>query len=118
MTRALIAELPRANCWTLAEHAGYPTPDADPQAMVIGLLMNWAVVMMIGLTLATVATRVTDFKSRARLVVGMSSASATLIIFSHVIFSHVALGFALYSLVANISIICAGGLVMARWSHA
>jgi SRSO17 transposase len=27
-TRALIAELPRANCWTLAEHAGYPTPDA------------------------------------------------------------------------------------------
>lgn len=28
MTRALIAELPRANCWTLAEHAGYPNPDA------------------------------------------------------------------------------------------
>jgi SRSO17 transposase len=28
MTRALIAELPRANCWTLAEHAGYRTPDA------------------------------------------------------------------------------------------
>jgi SRSO17 transposase len=28
MMRALIAELPRANCWTLAEHAGYQTPDA------------------------------------------------------------------------------------------
>jgi SRSO17 transposase len=28
MIRALIAELPRANCWTLAEHAGYATPDA------------------------------------------------------------------------------------------
>jgi SRSO17 transposase len=26
--RALIAELPRANCRTLAEHAGYATPDA------------------------------------------------------------------------------------------
>jgi hypothetical protein len=28
MVRALIAELPRANCWTLAEHAGYASPDA------------------------------------------------------------------------------------------
>ena len=24
----LLAELPRVNCWTAAEHAGYATPDA------------------------------------------------------------------------------------------
>jgi SRSO17 transposase len=28
LVRALIAELPRVNCWTLAEHAGYASPDA------------------------------------------------------------------------------------------
>ncbi len=28
MIRASIAESPRANCWTLAEHAGYASPDA------------------------------------------------------------------------------------------
>jgi hypothetical protein len=28
MLRALIGELPRVNCWTLAEHAGYATPGA------------------------------------------------------------------------------------------
>jgi SRSO17 transposase len=25
--RGLLADLPRKNCWTLAEHAGDPTPD-------------------------------------------------------------------------------------------
>lgn len=28
LVRALIAELPRVNCWTLAEHAGYASPGA------------------------------------------------------------------------------------------
>jgi hypothetical protein len=96
--------------------AGYPTPDADLPAAITGLLMNWVVVMVIGLTLAIIASRVTDFKSRAGLVIGISTASAVLIVFAHVIFSHVDWHFAVYNLIANISIICAGGLVMARWS--
>jgi hypothetical protein len=95
---------------------GYPVPGADLPAMISGLLQGWVMVMLVGLTLLVVANRVTDFKSRALLVIGISAASAMMIVFSHAIFSHTDWHYAVYNVIANVSIICAGGLVMARWS--
>jgi hypothetical protein len=96
--------------------SGYPVPGADLPGMIGGLLQGWVTVTLIGFALLIVSERVTDFKSRALLVVGISAASAMMIVFSHAIFSHTEWHYAIYNVVANVSIICAGGLVMARWS--
>jgi hypothetical protein len=95
---------------------GFQVPGADMPAMIGGLLQGWVMVMVVGCTLLVVANRVTDFKSRALLVIGISAASAMMIVFSHAIFSHTDWHYAIYNAIANVSIICAGGLVMARWS--
>jgi len=95
---------------------GFQVPGADMPATIGGLLQGWVMVMVVGCTLLVVANRVTDFKSRALLVIGISAASAMMIVFSHAIFSHTDWRYAIYNVIANVSIICAGGLVMARWS--
>lgn len=93
--------------------AGFAVSDGG--AMIGGLVHEWVVALMIGLTLLAVADRVTDFPSRARLVIGLSAAAAVLFTLSQPIFNHGDWRFAIYNLVATLAMLCAGGLVIARW---
>jgi hypothetical protein len=71
--------------------------------------------LLIGLSLYAVAGRVTDFASRARLVVGFSAAAVVMLTTSDPIWMHGAWRIAIYGLVADLAMLCASGLVIARW---
>lgn len=88
---------------------------SDPSAMIGGLIQEIIVSLLIGLSLYAVAGRVTDFASRARLVVGLSAAAVVMITTSDPIWMHGAWRFALYGLIADLAMLCASGLVIARW---
>lgn len=93
--------------------AGFST--ADPSAMIGGFIQEVIVSLLIGLSLYAVAGRVTDFASRARLVVGFSAATVVMITTSDPIWMHGSWRYAIYGLVADLAMMCAAGLVIARW---
>lgn len=88
---------------------------ADPAGMIGGFVQEVIVSLLIGLSLFVVADRVTDFASRARLVVGFSAAAVVMITTSDPIWMHGDWRFALYALIADLAMMCASGLVIARW---
>ncbi|PZU09576.1 hypothetical protein [Sphingomonas sp.] len=88
---------------------------ADPGAMIAGFVQEVIVSLLIGISLFVVAGRVTDFASRARLVVGFSAAAVLMITTSDPIWMHGDWRYALYGLVADLAMLCAAGLVIARW---
>jgi hypothetical protein len=92
---------------------GYSTQ--DPAVLIGGFVQEFVVVLMIGLTLLAVAGRVTDFSSRARLVIGFSAAATVLLTLSDPIWMHSDWRFAIYNLIACTAMLCAGGLVVAKW---
>lgn len=92
---------------------GYPT--TDNAALIGGLVQEFVVVLMFGLALQPILSRVPDFASRARVVVGISAAGAVMIALSDPIFNHADWRFAIYETVADIAMLAAGGLVLARW---
>jgi hypothetical protein len=92
---------------------GYST--SDPSAMIGGLVQEIVVSLLIGLSLYAVAGRVTDFASRARLVVGFSAAAVLMITTSDPIWMNGDWRIALYGLIADLAMLCASGLVIARW---
>ena len=93
--------------------AGFPT--TDNAALIGGLVQEIVVVLMFGLALLPICARVQDFESRARVVVGISAAAALMIALSDPIINHADWRFAIYNLVADIAMLAAGGLVLARW---
>jgi len=88
---------------------------SDPATLIAGFVHEFVVVLIIGLTLLTVARRIGDFASRAKLVVGLCGAAALLITLSDPIFNHADWRFALYNFIACLAMLSAGGLVVARW---
>lgn len=88
---------------------------ADPRAMIGGLVQEMLVSLLIGLSLYVVAGRVTDFASRARLVVGLSAAATILIVTSDPIWMNGDWRYALYGVIADLAMLSAAGLVIARW---
>lgn len=84
----------------------------DMGAMIGGFIHEWIVALLVGLSLLAVAGRVTDFPSRARLVIGLATASTLLITLSDPIFSHADWRFAIYGFVADLAMIVAGGLTV------
>lgn len=93
--------------------AGFST--SDPSSVIGGLIHEVVVALMIAFSLYAVAGRVTDFDSRARLVIGFSAAAAVMIALSDPIFNHTGWRFAIYALVADVAMLVAPGLVIARW---
>lgn len=93
--------------------AGFATSDSG--VLIGGLVQEIVVVLLIGLALMPVLARVPDFASRARVIVGVSAAAAVMIQLSDPIFSHASWRFAIYALFADIAMLAAGGLVLARW---
>lgn len=92
---------------------GFSTSGTGP--VIGGLIQEFVVVLMFGLALAPILSRVADFPSRARVVVGISAAAAMMIELSNPIFNHTGWRFAIYATVADILMLAAGGLVLARW---
>ena len=92
---------------------GYPT--TDNSALIGGLVQEFVVVLLFGLALWPILSRVPDFVSRARVVVGISAAASVMFTLSDPIFNHADWRFAIYNLVACIAMLSAGGLVLARW---
>jgi len=93
--------------------AGYST--ADGKVMIGGFIQEVVVSLMIGFSLLAVAGRVTDFASRARLVVGFAATGTVLVSISDAIWMHGDWRYAIYAVVANSCMFIASGLVIARW---
>lgn len=93
--------------------AGFSTSSSS--SVIGGLVQEIVVVLLFGLALLPILGRVPDFTSRARVVVGVSAAAAVMIQLSDPIFNHGAWRFAIYALMADIAMLAAGGLVLARW---
>jgi hypothetical protein len=88
---------------------------SDPSAMIGRFVQEVIVSLLIALSLYVVAERVTDFASRARLVVGFSAAAVIMMTMSDPISMHGDWRYALYGLIADLAMLCASGLVIARW---
>lgn len=93
--------------------SGFST--ADPSAMVGGYVQEVVVSLMIAFSLFAVAGRVTDFESRFRLAVGLTSAATVMIALSDPIFGHTGWGFAIYNVVADSTMLAASAFVITRW---
>lgn len=83
--------------------------------MLGGFIHECVVSLLIGLTLFGVAGRVTDFASRARLVIGFSAAACVMITLSDPIWMHGDWRFGIYALFADAAMLIVPGLVIARW---
>jgi hypothetical protein len=88
---------------------------ADSAAMIGGFVQEVVIALLIGLSLYAVAGRVTDFASRARLVVGFGAAAGVLMLLSDPIWMHADWRYAIYAFVADVAMFVAAGLVIARW---
>lgn len=84
-------------------------------SLIGGLIQSIVVTLMFGLALWPILGRVTDFASRARVVVGIAAAAVVLVEIAEPIYSHGAWRFAIYATIADILMLAAGGLVLARW---
>lgn len=83
--------------------------------LIGGFVQEIVVVLMIGLALWPILARVPDFESRARVAVGVSAAAAVMIELSNPIFNHGPWSFAIYAVIADICMLSAASLVLARW---
>jgi glycerol uptake facilitator-like aquaporin len=93
--------------------SGFST--SDPATMIGGFIQEVIVSLMIGLSLLAVASRVTDFESRARLAIGLSAAAVMMIRIGDPIWMHADWRFAIYALIADLAMLSASSLVIARW---
>jgi hypothetical protein len=87
----------------------------DPASMIGGFVQEVIVSLMIGLSLLAVAGRVTDFPSRAKLAIGLSAAAVLMVTTSDPIWMHADWRYAIYALIADLAMLSASSLVIARW---
>ena len=87
----------------------------DPAMLVTGLVFYFVIALIIGFALLGIDRRVTDFPSRAKLVVAFAVAASALLHLSEPIFYRHDWGHFIYLFVADAILLAAGGLVIARW---
>lgn len=90
-------------------------PVADTGVIVGGLILDFVAALLIGAALLTLAGRVPDFGSRARIVVLFSLAGAAYMHLGEPIWYHHDLPHFIYLFVGDAVALIAGGLVIARW---
>ncbi|WCT72553.1 hypothetical protein PQ455_13015 [Sphingomonas naphthae] len=93
--------------------AGFPVDDAA--GMISGYIHNVIVALMMGFALYGIAGRVTDFASRAKVLVLITLAGATFAHLGTPIWLHFDWAWAIFSFVSDVAMLLAGGLVIARW---
>jgi hypothetical protein len=87
----------------------------DPSMMLGGLLFDFVVALLIGTALIGIDRRVTDFASRARLVVLLCVAAAAFMHLGEPIWYHHDWGHFVYLFIADAVALSVGGLIIARW---
>lgn len=87
----------------------------DPASMIGGFVQEVIVSLMIGLSLFAISARVTDFASRVRLAIGLSAAATVMIATSDPIWNHADWRYAIYALIADLAMLSASSVVIARW---
>jgi hypothetical protein len=83
--------------------------------LIGGYVQEVVVVLLLGLALWPILGRVPDFASRARVAVGVSAAATVMIELANPIFNHGPWGFAIYATIADLCMLTAAALVLARW---
>lgn len=88
---------------------------ADPGVLIAGFMHELIVALLIGFALLGVAGRVTDFASRARLVILFSLAGSVLMHLGEPIWYHHDWTHFIYLLIGDTALLAVGGLIIARW---
>ncbi|MBY8824844.1 hypothetical protein [Sphingomonas colocasiae] len=88
---------------------------ADPAVLISGFVHELIVALLMGFALLTVAARVPDFVSRAKLVVLFSVAGGVLAHLGEPIWYHHDWGHFIYLFVGDTAMLVVGGLIIARW---
>ena len=92
---------------------GYSLESMD--GMVWGLALNWVAALLMAGALSQLGTRVTDFGSRAKVVVCFALACAASVTLTDPIYMHEDWTYAIFSFVGSALTLCVGGLILARW---
>jgi hypothetical protein len=91
-------------------------PQVEPSSLVVGLILSIVTMLLLGVALNTVAARVTDFASRARLVVLAGVATVLYFTVATPVYDFfMPFGWWIYSAIAQLVGFVVGGLVLARW---
>lgn len=93
--------------------AGFPVVDSS--ALIAGLILALATGLLIALVLRTIADRVPDFASRARVVVLFAFAATLYLDLGQPIFNHYGWGYFIYLFIGDFIGLAVAGLVVARW---
>ena len=93
--------------------SGFPV--ADMSVILNGFLQELIVCVLIAAALQGIASRVTDFVSRAQLVVLYSLATSALLCLGNPIWLHQDWAYNVYGFIANAIMLIVAGLVIARW---
>lgn len=88
---------------------------ADMGVLIGGFVHMLVIALLIGFALLGVASRVTDFGSRARLALLFAVAGAAFIHLGEPVWMHVDWAYAIYGFVADGVMLAAAGLIIARW---
>jgi hypothetical protein len=91
-------------------------PQMVPSALIAGLILSIVSMLLLGLALHTVAARVPDFASRAKIVIFASLAIVAYSVLGQPIYNfYMPWGYWIYLAISLLIGFVAGGLVLARW---
>jgi hypothetical protein len=91
-------------------------PQMLPSALIGGLVLSIVSMLLIGLALHTVAARVPDFASRARIVIFAAVGIVAYAVLGQPVYNfYMPWGYWVYLAVSLLAGLIAGGLVLARW---
>lgn len=93
--------------------SGFPVVDSG--ALGAGLVLALVTGLLIAFALGTVATRVPDFYSRARLVILFALAITLYTEIGQPIFNHFGFGYWIYLFIGDFVGLTVAGLIVARW---
>jgi hypothetical protein len=91
-------------------------PQTSSSALVVGLILSVVTMLLLGVALNIVATRVTDFPSRAKIVVLVAVATVLYFTLATPVYQYyMPWGWWIYLALSQLIGFVAGGLVLARW---
>jgi hypothetical protein len=91
-------------------------PQMDPSSLVVGLVLSIVTILLLGIALNIIAARVTDFLSRAKIVVLVAVATVLYFTLSAPVYNYyMPWGYWIYLALSQLIGFVVGGLVLVRW---